>query len=192
MAKEAGESLKGKRLVLVVTKPPTFMAQTPGKAAFALLGTAMMASAGQEVVAKNKVEDPAARMSSALGAVMVQRFGVTVVGEPKVVESADVEQVASQNPDADLALTVETTNWSYLYFPTDWSHYRVSYGVKAVVADLKTKQVLAEGAVRRIGDEAGAPTEDELLANQAARLKAELQKLANLTYDDLVKGSWKI
>lgn len=80
---------------------------------------------------------------------------------------------------------VQTINWSLGYFPTDWNHYRVIYTAKARLIDSGSKAVLAEGSCVRIPqDNTGAPTYDELLANEASLLKKELSAAA----DECVKS----
>lgn len=70
--------------------------------------------------------------------------------------------------------------WSYGYFPTNWGKYRVIYSVRAKLVDVDRGAVLAEAFCSRLPElDATAPSHDELLANEAARLKQELAKAAS-------------
>lgn len=173
---KAVSDLKNQTIVQTARKVPDFAAMTAGKAAFALLGAIAMISEGNSIVANNKVADPADSIATGLAAALSNAYGVRVVTPPVVVSSDDVGQVAQASIGAArFVIDVQTINWSFGYFPTDWTHYRVIYTAKARLIDSQSKSVVAEGFCKRIPEtNANAPTYDELLANQAALLKSEL------------------
>ena len=71
-------------------------------------------------------------------------------------------------------LDVRTLVWQMMDFPTDWTHYQVLYTAKARLIDVETRNVVAEAFCKRLPESnAGAPTFDQMLALNAARLKAE-------------------
>ena len=89
----------------------------------------------------------------------------------------NIEQIAKDASNANYAIDVQTVNWGFGYFPTDWSHYRALYVGKARLINLETKQVVAEnGCVYRTDTNENAPTYDEMMANEAALLKTMLNK----------------
>lgn len=72
-------------------------------------------------------------------------------------------------------LDVRTINWSFVYFPTDWNHYRVLYSAQARLIDAKTKAVVAEGFCARVPDKADVSlTYDAMQADGWTGLKTEL------------------
>lgn len=94
----------------------------------------------------------------------------------KLATKTTPKELAAQYSDADVLLDVQTINWSFVYFPTDWNSYRVIYSAKIRVIDVKKSKLLAEGFCSRIPENSEtAPSHDELLADQAARLKQELR-----------------
>jgi hypothetical protein len=176
MDAKAATSLKAQTVAYTVRKKPDFAAMTAGKAAFAMIGALAMISEGNGIVATHNIDDPAASISTGLAKALEERHASRLVTPPISVSADDAEQVAaSAKGGAKFVLDVQTINWSFGYFPTDWTHYRVLYVAKARLIDADTRNVVAEGACRRIPEtNAGAPTYDELLADGAARLKKEL------------------
>jgi 5-enolpyruvylshikimate-3-phosphate synthase len=92
------EALKGQRLAATYGKKPSFMARTPGKAATgALLGpigsafaSSAMISAGNEIVAKNNIADPAPAMTDELVTAIEKKYHtVRVAG---AASEAEMEQ----------------------------------------------------------------------------------------------------
>lgn len=173
---QTAAALKGKEVARAQGMRPTFMAQTPGKAMFGLLGVAAMASAGKKIAEDDGLEDPAATIGAELSAELSRRYGarpstaiIPIVDDDRAVRAAGA-------PRADLILDVRTTGWGFIYFPDDWTHYRVQYGVRLRLIDPKTARTVAEGTCNSLPDERSeAPTYDELLDNGGQRLKKELQ-----------------
>ncbi|EJL85582.1 hypothetical protein PMI16_03439 [Herbaspirillum sp. CF444] len=155
---------------------PNFVAMTAGKAAFALLGTFAMISEGNQIVEKNQVSDPADSIASALTSTLSERYGAHAVSAPIAVNSEDTGQISASAKDrARYIVDVQTVGWGFGYFPTDWTHYRVFYNAKARLIDAQNKSLIAEGFCKRFPTESeGAPTYDELMANEATLLKAKL------------------
>lgn len=153
-------SLQGKTLTVAKREKPAFAAITAGKAAFGLIGATAMLVKGNSIVQGNNIEDPAEYIASELAGDLASAHAMAVVP----AESG-----------ADFLLDVRTVNWSFTYFPTDWNSYRVIYSAKLKLIDTRSRKVLAEGFCARIPEQTdSAPGYDELLADQAARLKQEL------------------
>lgn len=178
--------LKTQTIALTVRKKPDFSAMTAGKAMFAVLGAVAMISAGNDIVQKNNVSDPANTIAMELAKALEETQGSQLVLPPVMVRKDDIDHVASAIQDAArYVLDVQTTGWGFGYFPTDWNHYRVIYTAKARLIDSETKKVVAEGFCKRIPDtNTNAPTYDELLANDALLLKKEL----SIAADECVKS----
>ncbi len=168
-------------VALTSREKPNFSAITAGKAMFALLGAAAMISAGNDIVEENKIEDPASYIQAELARELNKNYGFKIdESETKKVATSKGSKIAQLFPKSDLVLDIETINWSFAYFPTDWDNYRVIYSAKLRLIDTKSKNTIAEGFCSRVPEEDdSAPSHDELLANNAERLKQELRSAAN-------------
>lgn len=159
---------------------PDFSAMTAGKAMFGLIGGAAMISAGNDIVQKNDIEDPANYIRSEISKALVNKYGLEVVDSNKSVDTRKTEVIAKAYSESDWILDIETINWSFAYFPTDWNNYRVMYSAKLKLIDTKSQKVLAEGFCSRVPEYSeSAPSHDELLANKAERIKSELKIAAD-------------
>lgn len=176
LASDAAEGLRGREATIAVRDLPDFAAFTPGKAALGPFGAAATIDTGNRIIQENQVEDPAVAIAQTLAAELAQRHAVRVASEPVRIASDDVRALAKSHPKTDLLVDVRTIHWSYVYYPTDWARYRVLYTARVRLIDLKRAAVVAEGVCSRVPEEvANAPSEDDLLANEAERLKRELQ-----------------
>lgn len=179
--KSAATSLKNQTLAHTTRKTPDFSAMTAGKAAFALVGAIAMISEGNSIVSKNNIADPADSIALGLAKSLEAAHGSRLVTPPVFVDTDDATQIVTRiNGAARFVIDAKTINWSFGYFPTDWSHYRVIYSAKARLIDTQTKAVVAEGFCKRIPENnTNAPTYDQLLSNEAALLKHELAAAAS-------------
>lgn len=176
MSAAAAKELKGQSVAQTTHPVPDFAAMTAGKAAFAMIGAAMMISEGNSLIAANKVADPADAIAAKLMQELERSHGVKVTDKKIAVNGTEVAAIAdAAGPAARYVVDVQTVNWSFGYFPTDWTHYRVIYTAKARLIDTANKATVAEAFCKRIPESnANAPTYDELTANEAAVLKKEL------------------
>ena len=180
-----GSELKGKSIVVVQHERPAFTAMTAGKVAtgamFGALGGAIagasMVSAGNKIVDENHMEDPAAKLAQSIATDLSVFDGLTVRESNGVVaKTTEPADLVKLYPGNDLILDVFTTQWSFGYFPANWSHYKIFYAVKLRLIRASDSKVLAEGFCNRGNEQSvdGAPTYDELLANSATLLKQRL------------------
>jgi hypothetical protein len=170
-------ALKGTRLTITQRPKPAFTAGTAGKAMFGMIGATAMIVAGNHIIEKNAVEDPAVYIANTLAADLATEHAMTIVPAPGVVAArGHASELSRLYTGADVVLDVETVNWSFVYFPSDFNNYRVIYSAKLRLIDTKKRKVLAEGFCARVPEKSdSAPSYDELLADQAARLKQELK-----------------
>lgn len=190
---KAQESIKGQSVAYSTrAAKPDFSAMTAGKAAFAMLGAIAMISEGNSIIASHNVPDPADEIASGLVQALQQSHGA--VATPSImVKGNAIDQLIASAGSAKYLVDVETVSWSFMYFPTDWTHYRVVYTAKARLIDTQTKAVVAEGGCNRVPDQsATSPTYDELLANGAKRLKAELSTAAQECLAKLKRETLKL
>ncbi len=166
---------------------PVFMAQTAGKATFALVGAAAMVAAGNKIVADNAVEDPAVYIAQQLAAELALTHALVIADNGGVVaDSMDVNKLARQYSKADLLLDVQTADWTFVYFPTDWNSYQVIYRTKLRLIDTKSAKMVAEGYCERVpGKTSDAPSYNELVGNGAAGLKQRLASAAKSCVEEL-------
>ena len=79
------------------------------------------------------------------------------------------------------------------YYPTDWSHYRVSYSGRLRLIDATTRTVVAESACNSVqGDDKNPPTKEQLLENKAALLKTHLANAGQACVDVLARDVLKL
>lgn len=181
LSEAALSELRGQPVAQTTRKLPDFAAMTPTKAAFGMLGAVATISAGNAIIAENRISDPADAVAAGLASALAGRYAAKVVASPIAVSSDDAGQVAAATDgSARFVVDVQTINWSFVYFPTDWTHYRVIYTAKARLIDTQSKSVVAEGFCKRIPESnVDAPTYDDLVSNQAAGLKAQLASAAD-------------
>ena len=180
----AATSLSGADIARTSRERPSFSAMTAGKAAFGMLGAAAMISAGNDVVTNNNIEDPAHKIADALLSAIAEKHGAEVVEQRVETDSGKPADVVRNTPSSTrFVLDVQTINWSFGYFPTDWNSYRVMYSAKAQLLERSTGKVVAEGFCSRVPEATeDAPSHETLLADNAAVLKREL----NLAADECI------
>jgi len=180
MDRESIKMSKPGSIMTTQREKPDFAAMTAGKAAFALFGAMAMISAGNEIIEENAVDDPADFISKELAKHLSNSLILKMKnGDSKLIDSTDTSDIASSYSASDLVLDVQTINWSFVYFPTDWDSYRVIYSAKIRLIDTRNKSLIAEGFCSRVPEEnESAPSYDDLLNKQAAGLKKELHEAA--------------
>lgn len=172
--------LHGGTIVSTVRGKPSFSANTAGKAAFGMIGAFAAISAGNAIIRDDDVADPAVQIAQALQGDLAREYGLNEVHSTVQAESADPVQLAKEYAGATLVLDVQTINWSFWYFPTDWSRYRVMYSAKLRLIDTRNARLIAEGFCARMpAKTADTPTRPQLLDNRAAGLKQQLASAAD-------------
>lgn len=173
---------------------PDFAAMTAGKAMFGAFGAMAMISAGNDLISENDVEDPASYIGSELASAFSKTIPGTVVKPSKAqTESTSPDELSEKYNFADYLIDVQTINWSLAYFPTDWDSYRVIYSAKLRVIDTRTQEQVAEGFCSRIPDQdSNSPSYDQLLNNNAKRLKKELKIAADACISEFKNNVLKV
>lgn len=181
LSAKARTEIDGQTVARTQRERPDFTAMTAGKAAFAVLGAIAMIKAGNEIIATNDVHDPADAIADTLLEKMQLAFLIRNEETPYPVTEDSVPAITqAAKGRSRYVLDVQTINWSFGYFPTDWTHYRVIYVGRARLVDVESNSVVAEGFCRHLPENnKGAPTYDHLLANRAALLKKTLASIAD-------------
>ena len=169
------------RAIISKREKPDFAAMTAGKASFGLLGAVAMISAGNEVIKENEVEDPSHYIGAKLIDVLSTKYDIELINDGiEIIESTDIKEISEHYGAANYVLDVQTVNWSFVYFPTDWNNYRVIYSAKLRVIDTQKKEIIAEGFCSRTPEkDESSPSYDDLMENNAAGLKKELTVAAD-------------
>jgi hypothetical protein len=156
-------------------KKPDFPVLTPTRAALGLFGVAAQISGGNAIINDSNVDDPAVAIAGDLAAILEGEYGSQTIAAPlQVADNNAGTLVAAARASAQYALDVRS-GWNMMYFPTDWTHYRLLYVATARLVDTSTQAVLAEGSCKYFPEtNVGAPTYDEMVGNNAAGLKREL------------------
>jgi hypothetical protein len=171
---QAVTAVRNQTVVRTARDMPDFGELTPAKATFGMIGAAFTISEGNKTVANNKIADPAIAIADALLGAMQSSHGTQIVASPVRIDAEDPARIAElAKGKARYVLDVRTLMWQMMYFPTDWTHYQVMYTAKARLIDVDAKTVVAEAFCKQLPESnANAPTFDEMLALNAARLKA--------------------
>ena len=183
VTEDSSARLSGKSILTSKRFKPPFSAITVGTVGFGGVGAAAMLSEGDRIVTENGIEDPATYISETILEDLTDSYQlVNVEQDFGPLNTAKPAGILSHytNADTDLILDIQTTNWNFVYFPTDWNNYRVIYAAKLRLLDTQSKSVIAEGFCNRTPEKTdSAPSKDELLADSAFVLKSELRKGAN-------------
>lgn len=172
------DTLAGRILVIATQPRPDFSAVKPAEpgSPAALWGSGgAMARAGNDIVEKHRLDDPAAPIAERLAGMLQKQYRVRVARDRASVSSEAPADVAREHPDAELMLEARTLSWSMAYFASGSGRYRVLYAGRLRLLDLTRATVLAQSVCEYLPDEtAESAFYDELLANDAERLKNEL------------------
>lgn len=175
------ESSKLNDKTIAVTKyneKPDFLAQTAANVQFGFLGIATAISSGNEMISKNKINDPAESISLKLLGKLKKHYSVKDIKINKAIPlDSKLDDVIGVYGNADYVLDVQTIGWSSIHFSTDWNNYKVTYTAHAKLIDVKNKAAVLEATCTytpEYTDTNQAPTYQEL--ENGTGLKAALEK----------------
>lgn len=169
-------TLDKQTVIHTVRQKKPFAAMTASNVILTLPGVAIGVDEGNRIIAKNKIADPADAIAIGLAKALEVKYGTQLVAPAVAVDTADAAKISTAaSTNAKFVIDVETINWRFIYFSTDWTRYGIIYVAKARLINTTTKSVIAEGHCKRVPESnTNAPTYDELMANEAAVLKREL------------------
>jgi hypothetical protein len=176
------DQMRGKSLVVVTHEKPSFSAVTATKAMFGAFGAMAMIGEGEQIVKDNNIQDPSIYIGEEIANSLAERFDLSASTTADISDTADLDGLAGQYAESDLILFTQTRGWSFMYFPADWNNYKVGLNVTMRLIDANQRSVLAAADCvysPEYADSDDAPSHDELLADDAAGLKAELRKGAD-------------
>jgi hypothetical protein len=194
VSESVAAQLNGRSVVVTRHEKPTFIAMTPGKAMFALVGAAAMAGAGNKLVEENGVADPADVLVAALVPAVVERYGLK--WDPSVMPVVDTKkpkEIAATQSGVDYVLDVRSAGWNYSYYPRNLNTFWVGYSVELQLIDVKSSAVVSKVACNSSTNKhAVAPTRDELVENRAQLLKDVTTHLGWLCVQLLAKEQFAL
>ena len=163
-------TLRNRSIEVTAAPAPSFYADNKDRRRFGLVGVFVMAHEGNRIVRLFNLADP----SIALAASLRESIARTTSGNgPKVPES-DVPA------GAQLTVRVQTTNWEYRPFRGHEDQYYVIYAARIDLIDNASGRLLARERCEVTPTVDARLTEEELLANGARRLHAELAASSGL------------
>ncbi len=168
---------------------PVFMAAKPHDAlfgAFGAVGGAAMAlnemSDGAKIVKDNGIDDPGPSIGKTIATRLAERSHGRVIAIPVDPKHHAVNDLAASGTGAHARYVVVagTMLWGFIYYTADWTHFHVNYFAGMDVIDTKSGAVIAKAKCNyhpvKAEENATIP---ELMANDAAILKAQLQHAAD-------------
>jgi SnoaL-like polyketide cyclase len=200
------ESIHDRPLHAMHREPPILNKQTAGRSLattplglFGILGvmtdviasSAAVTAGGQAVVKEFKIEDPAILIKNRLAGNLRNVHGfsdVRVVEAPQSRELKEPKAFQAVVPEGGIVLDVWTESWAISFLPAKWNRYRIYYVGKARLLDPWSGKLLASAKAKFLEEyeeNSSAPSHDELLANDAALLKAKLQQAAQQVAGEL-------
>jgi hypothetical protein len=176
--------------LLLVTIPSEGLLIEGGEL-YGILGMLKRAHDGAAVSRDDDVVEPTAPLADSLAASVARAYGLDRV----VVDASDGSVQVPRIPRAGADLILEVRATRFGFGPVSRSRWAVHYTVEVKLTDTRTSDVRAQGVCR--GDDplvlraeratdyarrealtAGEPTYDEMLADQAGRLKTDLARAA--------------
>lgn len=152
-----------------------------------------MIAEGNSIIKANEIADPAIEISQALSKKIASTHGMKAVESSLVAASDDTKALAATYTGADYVLDVKTSNWAFIYYPTDWSHYKVTYRARLRLIDAARQTVVAESScLSEQGDEAKRPSKEQLLEGRARLLKSYLAKAASSCVDVFARDVFQL
>jgi hypothetical protein len=180
------------RTILATLPPiPAFQGRTSqAEIAGALTGlvglivTDRMAEAEGKKARARQILDPADLITAVLMRGLAKRYALQVLDAGNVETSGtSAGELSREYASSDLVLDVRTSDWGFT--PTRLGHYDIYYEGSVSLIDTRNKTVLAEGTcVSHPIDGEAAPSYEELMARDAALLKAKFRGLVMFCADD--------
>ena len=172
-------SLKSQTVATTARPKSDFVMFTPAKA-YGVVGGIVAVSHGNKLDAEFNLEDPASAIAEGLVRTLEAYQGVRPVTPAVPGVSNDVKPLAAAaKGKANLLIDVQTLGRMAIYYPTVWNRYKVVYQANALLIDVNTQSVIAQGSCNRSPDaNDDSPSYGELWANDAAVVRQEFARAA--------------
>jgi hypothetical protein len=137
-----------------------------------------MYAGNDPIAAEYKLPDPVHGIAAQLGRTFGPAYGATFVGltEAILTEKEPAQVFSALQGVADFALDIRTDHWGL--GTSIVGGYRFTYGASFVLLDLHEGGVVASGACRHLATEREARAFDEMMRDDAAQLRVEIDRAA--------------
>lgn len=187
----AVDALKGQPLTIATYGMPNLQGTTWGGVA---VGAGAICSAicadGGAIVRDNEIRDPVLTMAPKLTAVVSEKLKPS--GTARIADRPrNLDDEASLSRDAGgkgVVLDITTVDWSFIYYPLDWTHYELRYTARARLIDANTGKRIAQAPCQYKSPDTDPPSYDQMLENKAARLKAMLALAGETCANQMAKS----
>jgi hypothetical protein len=171
---------QGRQLTIVTYQKPDFMAMTQTIALTSgmfgaiggLAGASIAIDNGNKIISDDNISDPSLeirdKLLPQLRDLLKPSSENALSGDIKATDEAALSKLAG---NSGVVFDVQTLGWNFFYIPFS-AHYRVVLSLRARLIDAGTGKRIAQAPCTYPSEEKGAPTYDEMLAGNGARLKA--------------------
>lgn len=168
-------TLRGKAVAITDRPRAGLVAMTRGYGMLGVVGAGVMIAHGENIIKDNNIQDPAPQMNHALVLAAQSQYGIVPVSTAPVrVDTTDLVQLAQAAGGADVLFDVQQTARQFRYRPFS-AGYIVDSAFKFRIIDVHSRTMIAEGfCYQSTKDDPARPSDDDLLANDAALLKQTL------------------
>ncbi len=165
--------IQHKKLAVVIGDRTKLKIMTPAKAVAGsgLLAAVVVDALSDDLAVNYAIADPAITVGDAISRKLVSKHGMSMIKSPRL---------------ADVILGVTTAYWEVRYGSLSWMSYSPVVVIKANLMDARTKKVLSSGQCHYAKPITKTRGYDEILANNGALLKADLQKIASRCARDIL------
>ena len=179
LAFDTAKIFKKKRVAIETGGMPDFRAKEPttGIMVGGVAGQLAAGKVGNEIVANNAVPNPSQQVGEAILASLGPRHNM---------------RQAPSRLASDLVIEINTYDWTIATFAQDPNRYYIVFSAIARMKDPGSEQVLGQTTCKNIVTDTpaeAAPTYQEMMANGAARLKAEMLQVTKKCADQIVSKS---
>jgi len=158
--------IQHKKLAVVIGERTKLKIMTPAKAVAGsgLLAAVVVDALSDDLAVNYAITDPAIAVSQAISRKLVSKHGMSMIKSHRL---------------ADVLLQVTTPYWEVRYGSLAWMSYHPAVMITAKLLDARTKKVLSSGHCQNIKPITKTRGYDEILANNGALLKVDLNQIAS-------------
>jgi hypothetical protein len=182
LPEESQTSYQGQPLTVVTYDPHTgYFQMTAGAAMFGAIGAIAAIAESEKIVGQYNLVTPSIHTAERLTPAVADRLKPSVITPVSYIpeKGKPEQQLAALGGNKGLILDVRTLAWTTAYFPFNWTHYRTMYSAVSRLEDGVSGKIIAVAPCKVMTEsDKGAPTYDELYADNASLLKAKYNEAA--------------